>query len=216
MRSGGQEVAGVWTWVVWALALRGGQQWRIRAEDWHGQTSHVVLVVKNPPANAGDVRDAGSVPGLARSSRGGHGHPLRCWRLRSLVGPQESDQGLSWTRGGGQAQSLTTVLPNSGLRPCHNSLWHHLFSQDSGGNRSPAPCPHPRPPAQALPVPVCDGEHQVSELLSDCPNLCPWKRCLDFGINMSGYKSWLHYLSAMTLAKLPNCLSLSFLSIKWA
>ena len=25
--------------------------------------SQVVLVVKNPPANAGDIRDAGSVPG---------------------------------------------------------------------------------------------------------------------------------------------------------
>ena len=25
--------------------------------------SHVALVVKNPPANAGDVRDVGSIPG---------------------------------------------------------------------------------------------------------------------------------------------------------
>ena len=28
--------------------------------------SHVVLVVKNPAANAGDVRDVGSVPGMGR------------------------------------------------------------------------------------------------------------------------------------------------------
>ena len=28
-----------------------------------GGTFHVALVVKNPPANAGDVRDAGSIPG---------------------------------------------------------------------------------------------------------------------------------------------------------
>ena len=28
--------------------------------------SHVELVVKNPPANAGDIRDVGSVPGLGR------------------------------------------------------------------------------------------------------------------------------------------------------
>ena len=39
--------------------------------------SHVVLVVKNPPANAGDIRDAGSVPGLERSPGGGHGNPLQ-------------------------------------------------------------------------------------------------------------------------------------------
>ena len=28
--------------------------------------SQVVLVVKNPPDNAGDIRDAGSIPGLGR------------------------------------------------------------------------------------------------------------------------------------------------------
>ena len=29
--------------------------------------SQVALVVKNPPANAGDVRDAGSIPGWGRA-----------------------------------------------------------------------------------------------------------------------------------------------------
>ena len=29
--------------------------------------SQMVLVVKNPPANAGDIRDVGSIPGLGRS-----------------------------------------------------------------------------------------------------------------------------------------------------
>ena len=38
--------------------------------------SRVVLVVKNPPANAGDVGDVGSIPGSGRSSGGGHGNPL--------------------------------------------------------------------------------------------------------------------------------------------
>ena len=33
--------------------------------------------VKNPPANAGDVRDAGSIPGLGRSLEGRHGNPLQ-------------------------------------------------------------------------------------------------------------------------------------------
>ena len=37
--------------------------------------SQVVLVVKNPPASDGDVRDAGSISGLGRSPRGGHGNP---------------------------------------------------------------------------------------------------------------------------------------------
>ena len=39
--------------------------------------SQVSLVVKNPPANAGDIRDVGSIPGLGRSSGGGHGNPLQ-------------------------------------------------------------------------------------------------------------------------------------------
>ena len=33
--------------------------------------SQVMLVVKNPPANAGDIRDSGLIPGLGRSSGGG-------------------------------------------------------------------------------------------------------------------------------------------------
>ena len=30
------------------------------------------------PANAGDVRDMGSIPGSGRSPGGGHGNPLQC------------------------------------------------------------------------------------------------------------------------------------------
>ena len=39
--------------------------------------SQVALVVKNPPANAGDIRDMGSTPGLGRSSGGRHSNPLQ-------------------------------------------------------------------------------------------------------------------------------------------
>ena len=34
-------------------------------------------MVKNPPANAGGVRDMASIPGLGRSPGGGHGNPLQ-------------------------------------------------------------------------------------------------------------------------------------------
>ena len=33
-------------------------------------------MLKNPPANTGDVRDAGSIPGLGRSPAREHGYPL--------------------------------------------------------------------------------------------------------------------------------------------
>ena len=39
--------------------------------------SQVVLVVKNPPANAGDRRDPGLTPGLGRSPGGRHGNPFQ-------------------------------------------------------------------------------------------------------------------------------------------
>ena len=54
--------------------------------------SQVVQVVKNLPANAGDIRDTGSISGSGRSPRGGHGNPLQYSCLenphgqRSLVG----------------------------------------------------------------------------------------------------------------------------------
>jgi len=41
------------------------------------RASQVVLVVKNLPANEGDIRDVGSTPGLRRSPRGGNDNPLQ-------------------------------------------------------------------------------------------------------------------------------------------
>ena len=52
----------------------------------------LALVVKNTPANAGDIRDGGLIPGSGRSPGGGNGNPLQYSRLenphgeRSLVG----------------------------------------------------------------------------------------------------------------------------------
>ena len=49
-------------------------------------------MVKNLPTNAGDIRVMGSIPGLGRSSGGGHGNPLPVFLpgeshgQRSLVG----------------------------------------------------------------------------------------------------------------------------------
>ena len=37
----------------------------------------MALVVKNLPANVGDIKDMGSIPGLERSPGGGHGNPFQ-------------------------------------------------------------------------------------------------------------------------------------------
>ena len=41
------------------------------------------LVVKNPPVNAGDIRDSDSIPALGRSPGGGHGNPLQYFCLEN-------------------------------------------------------------------------------------------------------------------------------------
>ena len=41
------------------------------------EASQVVLVVKDSPANAGDVRDLGVIPGSGRSPVEGNGNPLQ-------------------------------------------------------------------------------------------------------------------------------------------
>ena len=43
-------------------------------------------MVKNPPANAGDLRDAGRIPGSGRSPGGGHCNPLQYSRLENPHG----------------------------------------------------------------------------------------------------------------------------------
>ena len=45
--------------------------------------SQVALVLKNPSANAGDIRDVGLIPGLERSPKGGHGtqSSIFAWRI---------------------------------------------------------------------------------------------------------------------------------------
>ena len=66
----------------------------------------VPLVVKSPPASAGDIRNAGSIPELGRSPGGGHGHPLqysclenpmdRGAKQATVPGVAKSQTGLKW------------------------------------------------------------------------------------------------------------------------
>ena len=74
---------------------------------------HVVLVVKNPPANAEDMRDMGLIPSLGRSPGGGHRTyaNILAWRI-------------AWTEEPGGLQSMgckksdmtDTTEPSTGFR----------------------------------------------------------------------------------------------------
>ena len=65
------------------------------------EASQVVLVVKNPPVNAGDV---GSIPGLGRSPGGGHGNPFQYFCLENPM-----DKEAWWATVHRVAQSWTRL-----------------------------------------------------------------------------------------------------------
>ena len=69
---------------------------------WDALCTKMVLVVKSLPANAGDVRDVGSIPGSGRSPGRGHGNPLQC---SCLENPQ--DRGAWWATVHGVTKSDT-------------------------------------------------------------------------------------------------------------
>ena len=56
---------------------RGRHDWVTKLSTGSLWDSQGALVVKNPPANAGDVRDVGWIPRSERSPRGGHRNPLQ-------------------------------------------------------------------------------------------------------------------------------------------
>ena len=64
--------------------------------------SQVALVVKNSPANAGDISDASSIPGSGRSPGGGHGNSLQYSCLENPM-----DRGAWWATVHGVTRSRT-------------------------------------------------------------------------------------------------------------
>ena len=66
--------------------------------------SQVALVVKNPPANAGDVRDLTSIPGSGRSPGVGHGNLLQYSCLENSI-----DRGVWWAMVHRVAKSQTQL-----------------------------------------------------------------------------------------------------------
>ena len=61
-------------------------------------------MVKNPPANAGDIRDTGLNPGYGRFPGGGHGNPLQ---FSCLENPM--DGGAWWATVHGVTKSQTRL-----------------------------------------------------------------------------------------------------------
>ena len=71
----------------------------------------MVLVVKNLPANAGDVRDKGLIPGSGRSPGGGHGNPHGyTWQLQGSCLENPTDREPTGCSPQGCKESDTTEV----------------------------------------------------------------------------------------------------------
>ena len=83
------------------------------------RASQVALVVKNPPADAEDTRDAGLIPGSGRSPGEMNGYPLQCSCLENSM-----DRGAWWATVHGVTMSQTrwahcrVCTASSFLEPC--------------------------------------------------------------------------------------------------
>ena len=120
--------------------------------------SQVALGVKNPPANAGDVRDMGSSPRSGRSLGGGHGNPLQY--------PCQSP----WTEEPGGLQSMRSLgslrvrTVNAHTRPSHQKPFSSPDGEPLSGRKllrqahlpwvpcCADPTPPPPPPAWLAPT----------------------------------------------------------------
>ena len=83
--------------VTWQVILTFPLQYNTRWRGFPGGS-----VVKNPPADAGDVRDSGWIPGSGRSSGGGNGNPLQYSCLENSLA-----RGAWWATVYGVAKSQT-------------------------------------------------------------------------------------------------------------
>ena len=101
---------------------------------WHSNLlsniiSVVALVVKNPPANVGDIRDADSVPGLGRSSGGGHGNPLQYSCLENSMDREPGSlqsvglQSQTWLKWFSRHRIFKKDGQKAGRVPSANMLW---------------------------------------------------------------------------------------------
>ena len=96
--------------------------------------SQLALVVKNPPANAGDIKDAGSFPGSGRSHGKGHGNSLQYSFLKNRM-----DRGARQAAVHGVVKSRTQLKRFSTSTNGFSVMLGEGYS--SGNHECAWPCP---------------------------------------------------------------------------
>ena len=84
-----------------------------------------MLVVKNLPANAGDTRDMGSIPGLGRSPGVGNGNPLWYSCLEKSM-DRRARQATVYRAAKSQSQLSIHICLNG----TKQSIWHLIAISD--------------------------------------------------------------------------------------
>ena len=72
-------------------------------------------MVKNPPANAGDVRDMGSIPGSGRSPEDGHGNAFQYSCLENPMGEEPGGLQSIASQSGRRLKQLSTHKYQTGV-----------------------------------------------------------------------------------------------------
>ena len=112
------------------------------------RSSLVAQKVKNPPANAGDIRDMASIPGSGRSLGGGHGNPLQnfAWEISWTEEPSGlQSMGSQRARHDWMTKQWQITWFNFEYNKVFTAHWAHVqilrlhpkISQDPSGSKPP-------------------------------------------------------------------------------
>ena len=113
------------------------------------QTVFCLLSLKNPPANAGDIRDAGLNPGSGRFPGEGNGNPLqysdqirsdqslsRVWLFATpWIAARQASLSITNSRSSLRLMSIESVMPSSHLILCITA-WEIPWTEEPGGLQS--------------------------------------------------------------------------------
>ena len=132
--------------------MRGGNTlislWILCSSQNRTRASQVVLVVKNPPANAGDIRDSGWIPGSGRTPGGGHGNQLQYsnpLQYSCLENPTDGGAWWATVRRVGNNQTWLKQVSTHACKLGHleEVLKNHFYQKHLSSPTSPEPKPKP-------------------------------------------------------------------------